>query len=278
MRLKSVLAGMLWLSSSVEVHGQQSGEAVAITARRLIDGAGRTLDNATVVVEGNRITSVGTIPSSFRGKRVDLGDATLMPGLIDVHAHVAWYFNAQERYHTNSDGETPAQGALAMAANAYQTLLSGVTTLQSGIPANVTFAADRANIGIAGLQRPNLVGPVPELNCQPNSGGAPPQERRQLMNCYDASAFALPDQFTFGDAGRNILRGPDYKNTDLAFMKSIPFRSTRVQLRAEVFNLFNRANFGNPNTTFGAAAFGRITTLATGATMRRIQLGAKFSF
>jgi hypothetical protein len=156
--------------------------------------------------------------------------------------------------------------------------ITGVTTLQSGIPANITFAADRANIGIAGLQRPNLVGGVPELNCQPNSGGATPQDRRQLINCYDASAFALPEMFTFGDAGRNILRGPDYKNTDLAFMKSIPFGGTRVQLRAEIFNAFNRANFGNPNTTFGAAAFGRISTLATGATMRRIQLGAKFTF
>ena len=51
-----------------------------------------------------------------------------------------------------------------------------------------------------------------------------------------------------------------------------------MQLRAEVFNIFNRANFGNPNTSFGAAAFGRITTLATGATMRRIQLGAKLMF
>jgi hypothetical protein len=156
--------------------------------------------------------------------------------------------------------------------------ITGITTLQSGIPANITFAADRANIGIAGLQRPNLVGTVPELNCSPNTGGATPVAQRELINCYDASAFALPDQFTFGNAGRNILRGPDYKNTDLAFMKTLPFGDARVQLRAEVFNIFNRANFGNPNTSFGAAAFGRITTLATGATMRRIQLGAKLMF
>ena len=62
-------------------------------------------------------------------------------------------------------------------------------------------------------------------------------------------------------------------------MKSIPFGGRRAcQLRAEVFNLFNQVNFGNPNTSFGAAAFGRISTLATGATMRRIQLGAKFMF
>ncbi len=156
--------------------------------------------------------------------------------------------------------------------------ITGITTLQSGVPANITFAADRANIGIAGLQRPNLVGAVPSLNCQPNTAGTTPVAQRELISCYDPSAFALPDQFTFGNAGRNILRGPDYKNTDLAFMKSIPIGATRVQLRAEVYNIFNRANFGNPNTSFGSAAFGRITTLATGATMRRFQLGAKLIF
>ena len=43
--------------------------------------------------------------------------------------------------------------------------VSGVTTVQSGSPVNVTIGADRANIGITGLQRPDLVGPVPSLNC-----------------------------------------------------------------------------------------------------------------
>jgi imidazolonepropionase-like amidohydrolase len=113
------------------VLAAQQPEPVAVIARRVLDGAGRQIDNGAVVVEGNRITSVGALPADFRGRRVDLGDATLMPGLIDVHAHVVWYFNAQGRYHTNSDGETPVQGALAAAGNAYQTLMSGVTTLQS---------------------------------------------------------------------------------------------------------------------------------------------------
>jgi hypothetical protein len=157
--------------------------------------------------------------------------------------------------------------------------ITGVTTLQSGLPANITFAADRANIGIAGLQRPNLVGAVPELNCNPNTGGTTPVDQRQQINCYDASAFALPDPFTFGNAPRNVLRGPNFKQTDLALMKWVPLGGdVRLQLRGEVYNLFNRANFANPNTSFGAAAFGRITALATGATMRRIQLGAKLSF
>ncbi len=154
--------------------------------------------------------------------------------------------------------------------------ITGITTLQSGVPANITFAADRANIGIAGLQRPNLVGAVPELSCEPNTAGTTPQAQRQLINCYDPAAFALPDLYTFGNAGRNILRGPDYKNTDLAFMKNIPLKDVRVQLRAEIFNVFNRANFANPNTSFGSAAFGRITAVT--GNMRRIQLGAKLMF
>src|SRR5688572_14439659 len=117
-------------TGATSVFAQQT-EAIAISARRVLDGTGQQISNGAVVVEGNRITSVGPLPASFTGRRIDLGDATLMPGLIDVHAHVVWHFNAQGRYHTGNDGETPAQSALAWAGNAYQTLMSGVTTLQS---------------------------------------------------------------------------------------------------------------------------------------------------
>jgi len=62
-------------------------------------------------------------------------------------------------------------------------------------------------------------------------------------------------------------------------MKNIPLgKDVRFQIRAEVYNVFNRANFANPNTTFGSAAFGSITALATGATMRRVQLGGRLLF
>jgi hypothetical protein len=154
--------------------------------------------------------------------------------------------------------------------------ISGVTTIQSGSPINVTFGSDRANIGITGLQRPDLVGPLPSLNCQPNSAGASDVERRQLINCFDASAFALPAQFTFGNLSRNALRGPKFTSTDLTFMKNIPLGGdVRLQLRAEVFNVFNTVNYGNPNASFGSAAFGRIT--GAGA-MRQMQLGGKVLF
>ena len=93
---------------------------------------------------------------------------------------------------------------------------------------------------------------MPELNCQPNrrhDAGA-----LELINCYDASAFALPAQFTFGNAPRNVLRGPKFVSTDLSLMKNIPLGGRlRFQIRAEIFNVFNTVNYGNPNASFGAA-------------------------
>jgi hypothetical protein len=148
--------------------------------------------------------------------------------------------------------------------------ISGVTTIQSGSPINVTISPDRANIGISGLQRPNLVGPVPKLNCQESPTG------RDLINCFDPSAFALPAQFTFGDAPRNLLRGPKSVVTDLSMAKNVPLGgNARLQIRVEMFNAFNNVNYGNPGSTFGAATFGRISSAGN---MRQVQLGAKLIF
>jgi hypothetical protein len=153
--------------------------------------------------------------------------------------------------------------------------VGGVTTIQSGTPINVTILPDRANIGIIPvLQRPDLIGPVPALNCQ----GSP--ANRDLINCFDASAFALPAQYTFGNAPRNVLRGPKAVITDLSMVKNIPVGGTvRLQLRAEIFNTFNNVNYGNPNAVFGSEAFGRISaTNTTYPNMRQIQLGGKLIF
>jgi len=148
--------------------------------------------------------------------------------------------------------------------------VGGVSTIQSGTPVNVTITTDRANIGISGQQRPNLVGSVPALNCQPNT------TTLELINCYDAAAFALPAQFSFGNAPRNVLRGPKFASTDLSLMKNIPVGGTaQLQVRAEIFNAFNTVNYNNPGSTFGAASFGRISSAGS---MRQVQLGARLSF
>jgi len=147
--------------------------------------------------------------------------------------------------------------------------VGGITTLESGRPFGVTIQGDRANTGI-GSQRPDLIGAIPSLSCQQNPAGP------GLVNCIDSTAFALPAQFTYGNAPRNLLRGFATITTDLSLIKDFPVAGrSRFQIRADVFNLFDRVNFNSPNGVWGTANFGRVTAAAA---MRRMELGGKFLF
>jgi imidazolonepropionase-like amidohydrolase len=191
-----VRLALAWVLSVVPAAGlAQQPEAIAISARRLIDGAGNMVENATVVVQGNRITSVGALPASFRGRRIDLGDATIMPGLIDVHSHVVWYFNAQGRYHTSSDGETPVQSAIAAAGNAYETLMSGVTTLQSPGSAEDRDLRDAINRGA--IPGPRILTSVGSIS------GGEPDSIRQRIRAFKARGADVIKIF----ASRSIREG-----------------------------------------------------------------------
>jgi hypothetical protein len=141
--------------------------------------------------------------------------------------------------------------------------VSGITTIESGRPFDVRIGQDIANTGSM-PQRPDLVG-TPMNRCG-----------EVLVNCISAEAFRMPAPFTFGNTPRNILRGPGRVNTDLSLAKNFQLAGrAQFQFRAEAFNLFNRANFNNPNATFGTANFGRITSAQS---MRQMQLGAKILF
>lgn len=85
------------------------------------------LANATVVVTGSTIAAIET--SSSRPADIDLGQSTLLPGLIDVHSHIGWHFGPSGKYEPR--GGTPAQEVLYAAENAYLTLMAGFTTIQS---------------------------------------------------------------------------------------------------------------------------------------------------
>jgi len=122
---------LLWSAALGIVLPAAASAQILITANRLFDGRGQLRQNAAIVVDSGRITQVGPVPRVFRGRRYDLGDVTLLPGLVDVHAHIIWYLNSKERLHTNDDGDSPAVQALAWAGNAMATLRGGVTTVQS---------------------------------------------------------------------------------------------------------------------------------------------------
>jgi hypothetical protein len=139
-----------------------------------------------------------------------------------------------------------------------------VMTLQSGAPVAVTQAN---SLGYAGFttQRPHLVGD-PTL----------PADQRTPARWFNTAAFAAADQFTIGSASRNAVRGPSYRDVDLAVMRRMRFGGERaIELRLEVFNLLNTANFGPPAAQFGPASFGTITTALD---PRVVQLAAKLWF
>ncbi len=141
--------------------------------------------------------------------------------------------------------------------------LATLVTLQSGIPVAVTQTTNFNAFAGFGTQRPNLVGD-PEL----------PEDERSPSRWFNTAAFAIAPQFTLGSASRNPVRGPAYRNVDLAVSRRVPVGGgTALELRAEAFNLFNTPPFGNPNAVAGTAAFGTITTAGD---PRVIQLAVKY--
>jgi hypothetical protein len=96
------------------------------------------------------------------------------------------------------------------------------------------------------------------------------------LRYFNTAAFAAPQQFKFGNAGRNLIRAPGLKNYDTALIKDIPFMERKnLQFRAEFFNAFNLVNFGSPDAVFNSRTFGVITTARPS---RSIQFSLKLSF
>jgi imidazolonepropionase-like amidohydrolase len=110
-------------------RGQGRGggaQPITIRAARVLDGVGNTLANAVVEVQGSKISAIDqrTGPVTY-----DLGDATVLPGMIDVHVHMNWYFGPDGRY--GGRGVLPSFAADAVLDNARAMLMAGFTTVQS---------------------------------------------------------------------------------------------------------------------------------------------------
>jgi len=144
--------------------------------------------------------------------------------------------------------------------------LAGIGTIQSGIPVAVTQVTNFNAFAGFGTQRPNRV-----------HDPALPSSEQSTARWFDTSAFQVAPQFTLGDSSRNPVRGPAYRNLDLALIKRTPIGSgrTTLELRAEAFNLTNTPPLGAPNGVLGAPGFGSITSAGD---PRVVQLGVKVIF
>jgi hypothetical protein len=115
--------------------------------------------------------------------------------------------------------------------------LAGITTFQTGFPFTPQLgASDPANVNYAYARRPDVLG----------TGSLSNPNINQWFNIND---FGVPQPFTIGNAGRNILRGPKFQNWDISLLKNFHFTERRyLEFRAEFFNAFNHPNFSLPNT------------------------------
>lgn len=156
---------------------QATSSPVTIRAARVLDGRGGVVQNATVVVQNGTIARIER--GGAGGATYDLGRYTLLPGLIDVHAHPSWYFNRSGRYHTGNDGDTPVQSMLAMVGNAMATLRSGVTTIQSpGSPEDRDLRDFIALGEVAGPRILTSLQPISNARLSPDSMRALVRQRK----------------------------------------------------------------------------------------------------
>ena len=185
------------------VPGARAADApITLRAARILDGRGGVIPNARITVVGSRITKVEA--NATGSATYDLGTATILPGLIDAHAHVVWYFNSKGRFHTGDDGDTKTEGMLAAAGNAYTTLMSGITTLQSlGSPEDKELRD--------AIARGVVVGPRILTSLEPlNERSGTPDELRALVRTRKAEGADVIKVF----ASKSIREGGAQTMTD----------------------------------------------------------------
>ena len=167
MKLKAALFVLLVAAPSLMAQPAP----IRIHAAALIDGTGRMIRNATVVVQGSRITAIET--GTAANATYNLGQLTIMPGMIDVHSHLGWHFDSSGRYAATPG--TAAQEILYSAENAYLTLRAGFTTIQSpGQPNDVEL---RAAIARGIFPGPRVLTSIRQLN---ERSGTPAEIREKV--------------------------------------------------------------------------------------------------
>jgi len=181
-------------------------------------------------------------------------------------------FNSKQRFVVSYDWELPVREYHGLAGKLLDNWeVSGITQFQSGFPIRLNTENDNELINslfFLGTEAPSLNGPLQILNPKSNGGF--------YLNYNQFSDPAL-GSFNNGTQ-RTICCGPGLADWDFSVHKKISLSETRyVQFRAEIFNVFNRTNFSNPDGGFsdGPTSFGKITSAGD---PRLLQFALKFFF
>jgi len=202
----------------------------------------------------------GNTAQDARNLRAEWGNAGVNRRHIVVINHVYELPFGQRRPYLS-------RGVLGLIVGNWN--VSGVWGMMSGTwftprnPTEVSNAKDNCNGCPA--ERPNRVG-----------NGNLPSDQRTIDRWFDASAFQVQPQYTFGNAGNFILEGPGYFNLDAGIHRNFSISERwKAVFRWEMFNALNHANFSNPSSTINSATTGQISGTQPA---RSMQLGLKLAF
>jgi Carboxypeptidase regulatory-like domain/TonB dependent receptor len=149
--------------------------------------------------------------------------------------------------------------------------ISPIINIHSGFPFSLLNGKDANLSGNSAAERAEVV-----------PGQNPVLGNRNAAQWFNVAAFSQnPTNLVNGiaidgNSGRNLLRGPTFKDVDLAISRDFVFKEhLNLQFRADAYNVFNLVSLNNPGNTVGTSTFGVITAASA---MRQLQLGLKLSF
>jgi hypothetical protein len=154
--------------------------------------------------------------------------------------------------------------------------LTGVSTFATGLPVQLSEGNDVSLAGSIGTDIPNFT-PGKVLNdTNPRHESLDPITGAVINPYFTTALFSLENPGQIGNANRRFFHGPGLYNFDMALLKDTKLTESKVlELRFEAFNIFNHAQFQNPNGNIDSSDFGRITAAND---PRILQVAAKFRF
>ncbi len=178
------LAFVAAITVRASIDQQSAPSSITIRAARVLDGRGKTITNGVVEVQGSKIVKVDQRSGPVTH---DLGDTTLLPGMIDVHTHVDWHFQPNGLYgvREGQPRETPEQTQAAIAANLKATLEAGFTTVQ-----NVGNGGDKAlrdAIADGKLVGPRILTSLGQIQAGPRNAPTLPEQLRERVRQLKAN-------------------------------------------------------------------------------------------
>ena len=193
-------------------------------------------------------------------------------------------FNQKHLLHVNGVWELPKfknLGLLRYGVGGWE--ISGIVNYSSGYPYSVTTGSAAPWLGagrdVGSLRLNDVTGVNPCTGC----GSHTSWTTFGTGTYFNTAAFTSPlpptgTLGTYGNSGRNTFTGPGYFDTDFSLVKNFPFlprKESRVQFRADFFNLFNNVNFNSPTTSLSSPLFGKISSAQNA---RQIQLALRLNF